>query len=398
MANILFLAHRIPYPPNKGDKIRSWNFLSHLLKQHNVHLGFFVDDKQDLIHIPYLETLASSVCFETVNKTGQKIKSLSGLLSGQALTTSAYPYAKLRQYASELVNAGEIDLIFLFSAATGPIVADGNKIPILTDLVDVDSQKWISYGEQAVWPLSWIYKREGKKLGQYERQLTEKSSFSMLVSDQEAELFSSLAPDVEAKVKAVPNGVDLALFDPSLNDSSDQREVVLFTGAMDYQPNSDAVIWFANEIWPAVVARHKNAVFRIAGGPKVSQVEALRSLPNVEVLGYVDDMAKEISEATICVAPLRTARGIQNKVLEGMAMAKPVVATSLANEGINAQHGLELLVADEKDAFAEAVMHLLECPQGRSSISMAARAFVEQQFTWEHAFHKLDQLIEKSLL
>ncbi len=397
MANILFLAHRIPYPPNKGDKIRSWNFLSHLFEKHNVHLGFFVDDAKDMVHVPYLKNLTSSLCFKNVNPVFQKLKSLTGLLTGRALTTSAYPYARLRQYASGLIESGEIDLVFLFSAATGPIVGNGCNVPIVADLVDVDSQKWISYSRDAVWPLSWLYKREGKKLGEYERQLTEKAAFATLVSDQEAELFSSLVPELGAKIQAVPNGVDLALFNPFAYEDLVQGDVVLFTGAMDYQPNIDAVTWFASEIWPAIVARRESAVFRIAGGPAVAKVEALGDLPNVEVVGYVEDMAKEISKATVCVAPLRTARGIQNKVLEGMAMAKPVVATSLANEGINAETGVELLVADGEVAFSEAVLLLLECAEDRSSIANAARAFVEKNFTWNQAFQKLDELIGKSL-
>lgn len=397
MANILFLAHRIPYPPNKGDKIRSWHFLSHLLDKHNVHLGFFVDDSKDLEHVPFLEKRAASICFEKTTPLAQKVRSLRGLVTGKALTVSAYPYGHIQRYTSELISSENLDLVVLFSAATGPLVSDSCEVPIITDLVDVDSEKWAAYAKNAKWPLSWIYRREGAKLGEYEAELSSRSRETLLVSEQEAELFSVLNPEQASKSHAVPNGVDLQKFSPNLYADPSRNDTIIFTGAMDYQPNIEAVTWFCREIWPMIFAKNNGAIFKIAGGPMTSKLEALKGVPGVEVLGYVDDMAKEIAAAAVCVAPLRTARGIQNKVLEAMAMGKPTVATRLANEGINAVDGDSICVADTASDIAAKVNELIANSVEQKRVGKSARAFVENHFTWDHAFAKLDALVGKYL-
>lgn len=395
MANILFLAHRIPYPPNKGDKIRSWHFLSHLFEKHDVHLGFFIDDKNDLSHVPFLKEQAKSICFVEVHPSVQKIQSLKALLTNNPLTIGAYPYGRLRSYAQNLIDAGEVDLVFLFSAATGPIIPASTTVPVVTDLVDVDSQKWLSYSERSLWPLSWLYRREARKLGQYEAALARRSAATLLVSEQEAQLFSSLNDALDGKIHAVSNGVDFEHFTPTA--SSGSRKTVLFTGAMDYQPNVEAVGWFSQKVWPHVVKRHPGTIFRIAGGPVHPAVQALAKVAGVEVAGYVPDMASEIAAATVSVAPLQTARGIQNKVLEAMAMEKPVVATSLANEGINAEDGEAIIIADEPSHYVEQVSIFLNDAGACGKVGANARRFVEQNFTWASAFKKLDALVGAAL-
>ncbi|WP_262691495.1 TIGR03087 family PEP-CTERM/XrtA system glycosyltransferase [Kordiimonas aestuarii] len=400
MARILFLAHRIPYPPNKGDKIRSWHFLKHLFANHDVHVGFYVDQKADLAHIDIFAKLAKSVCVESVDKRWQKIRAVSGLLDGRPLTLSAYPAGRLRAYAQKLLGAGEVDLVFLSSGATGPIV-DGltEAVATITDLVDVDSAKWAMYAPRARWPMSWIYRRESVKLAVYEQALAAQADATLLVSEKEAVFFrAQLQPDVAHRVIAVRNGVDLDYFDPArVRAKENDTPEVIFTGAMDYAPNIEAAIWFVRQVWPTVRASVPDAIFTIAGGPRTSAVNALAREPGVRVLGYVDDMAESIAGAQVVVAPLLTARGIQNKVLEGMAMKKAVVATSGAHEGIEAEAGQALLVADDATAFAFNVARVLENPPLRQKLGDAARDFVCAHHCWQNVCENLDQVIETAL-
>ena len=192
----------------------------------------------------------------------------------------------------------------------------------------------------------------------------------------------------------MPNGVDLTKFDPARYDIPPGTGMqVIFTGAMDYAPNVEAVCWFAANVWPSIAARNPHARFKIAGGPEQSDVRRLESITGIDVLGYVDDMAATIAGADIVVAPLLTARGIQNKVLEGMAMAKPVVATSAAHEGIAAKAGAQLLVADGANAFAEAVLTLLNDATKREAMGLAARQFIETHHSWQQSHHVLAELL-----
>jgi sugar transferase (PEP-CTERM/EpsH1 system associated) len=410
MANILFLAHRIPYPPNKGDKIRSWHVLEHLLKSHNVHLGFFVDDELDLVHVPFLEEKTVSSCWELVSKPGQFIRSLMGLFTSKPLSVEAYPKAILKSYVECLCRQKQIDLVYVFSGAMMEFTDSPVKhnIPVIVDLVDVDSAKWADYAASSVFPLSAIFDREAKVLLRYEEDAAQKSKSTLFVSEAEAALFNKLTNDrIHTRVKSLNNGVDLKKFDPEKYEGLEvgghngsaraERPVVLFTGAMDYRPNVEAVSWFADAIWPVIKEKQPDAIFRIAGGPVAASVQKLNGQNDIEVVGYVDDMAEEISKASVIVAPLKTARGIQNKVLEGMAMAKPVVATGLANEGINAKSGDDIIVANDIDGFALAVINLLENIDTAKALGVRARTFVENHFVWEQAFSVLDQTFETVL-
>lgn len=399
MAKILFLVHRIPYPPNKGDKIRSWNFLRHLCETHEVHAGFFVDDPADIQHVKVLEEHCRSVHWSFASPMKQKLASLRGFLNGRCLTEMAYPSAKLREGVKQVLDRG-IDCVFLYSAASRAFLPKEVTVPIITDFVDVDSAKWEAYAAQKSGPLSAIYHREARLLARYEHNLARESATSVFVSGDEAALFRERlgAPSSAAEVFGIPNGVDTEAFDPDKYQG--QRSAgkrVLFTGAMDYAPNVDAVEWFVRDIFPAIRRAINDVEFFVAGRPVAPAVKALGTEDGVTVLGGVDDMAAEIAKADVVVAPLRTARGIQNKVLEGMAMAKPVVCTSAANEGINAVVGESIIVADEVEAFAESVIDLLNDPKKAHQISQNARRFVQQFNSWEAAFSQLDTVISDAL-
>lgn len=396
MANILFLSHRIPYPPNKGDKIRSWNFLSRLSDDHTVHLGFYVDNPNDLQYVPKLKDQFASVCYEQVNPLVQKVRSLLGLLNGKSLTECAYPPRKLKKYCNDLISNQQIDLVFLFSAATAPLIEARSDVRVVADLVDVDSQKWGSYAKAARWPLSWLYKREARKLAAFETHVATRAFKTIFVSNDEACLFQTLNPALKDKIIGIANGVDTDFFDPKKYSFKSRGQKIIFTGAMDYHPNIEAAEWFCNNVWPHVLLKNPGAEFLIAGGPITSRSRKLALQTGVCVLGYVEDMAATISGAQIVVAPLQTARGIQNKVLEAMSMAKPVVATQLANEGINAQANIHICIADTGPQFCDAICNLLEDHTIGERLGKSARSYVKQNFSWERSYAQLNALLSES--
>jgi len=400
MANILFLAHRIPYPPNKGDKIRSWNFLRRLASEHTVHAGFYVDDPNDRENISVVGDLCASSCAVEVSPFLQKLYSLRGFLCGRSLTEMAYPRMRLRRYVSRLLQSGQVDCVFLFSAATATLIEEDCAVPIISDLVDVDSAKWEAYADAKEGPLSWIYSREGRLLSRFEGQVAGRSHASLFVSEDEAKLMRERHPDVAAKVFGVANGVATEVFDPALYDIKQMQGPeparVVFTGAMNYAPNIEAVAWFTKEIWGRVIEKFPEAEFVIAGSPVSAEVKKLASAPGVTVLGFVEDMAQVLAEARVVVAPLKTARGIQNKVLEAMAMAKPVVATRLANEGINAPMGEGVLLADEIDSFASQIIDLLNSPEKALEIGACGRAYVLEHFSWDQKYGELADLVKSA--
>jgi sugar transferase (PEP-CTERM/EpsH1 system associated) len=265
----------------------------------------------------------------------------------------------------------------------------------VADLVDVDSDKWRQYAPTQRWPYSAIYRRESGALLRYERQIAGEFDSTVFVSAPEAQLFRQLAPESANKVWHVNNGVDCDYFSPErtyANPYGDGERVLVFTGAMDYWPNVDAVVAFAQETFPNILSRDANARFYIVGARPTPDVQRLAALPGVKVTGAVPDIRPYIAYAKLAVAPLRLARGIQNKVLEAMAMAKPVVASPQAAEGIEAQIGQELIVAVDGAAFVQQTVHLLQ-HDGAAEIGLAGRARVLASYSWESSLSRFEQML-----
>ncbi|MDA5193606.1 TIGR03087 family PEP-CTERM/XrtA system glycosyltransferase [Govanella unica] len=398
MADILFLAHRIPYPPNKGDKIRSWHMLLHLAKRHSVYLGCFVDDPEDMAHVAFLRTICADVCALPINPLHNKIRSLQGLLRDEALSVAFYRDARMTAWVDRVLGQGPMAATVLFSSPVGQFILGRGRVcgRTVMDFVDIDSDKWRQYAENKPWPMSWIYQREQRKLLAFERKMAATVQSSLFVSPKEAELFQKLAPEVAARVGHLNNGVDFNYFSPDHVFPSPYKmgeRALVFTGAMDYWANVDAVDWFARAIFPQIRAAAPDTVFYIVGGKPMAAVQALRSLPGVVVTGRVEDVRPYVAHAALAVCPLRIARGIQNKVLEGMAMAQPVVATPQAFEGIEATPGEHLLVADGVDDFAATVLDVLS---GRVDPELGARArnCVMTNYSWDQNLKVLDILLD----
>ncbi|PKO35752.1 MAG: sugar transferase [Betaproteobacteria bacterium HGW-Betaproteobacteria-7] len=395
MANILYLVHRLPYPPNKGDKVRSYNLLKHLLKQHRVFLGTFIDDPEDAVHIPVLQGMCANLHVARIDPRLAKIRSLNGLLAGEPLTLRYYRDAGLMNWVDDICRFQKIDAAVVFSSAMAQYIEDKQRMPVLIDFVDVDSAKWTQYAPKHRWPLSWIYRREGRLLLSYERLMASKAARSFLVTAAEVELFGKLAPECSVRVEAMCNGVDADYFAPAADRPSPfaaDEETVVFTGAMDYWPNIDAVTWFVGEMLPALLQRRPKLRFYIVGRSPTPEVQALAG-DHVVVTGTVPDVRPYLQHAGVVVAPLRIARGIQNKILEAMAMERPVIAARECASPVDATPGSELLTADSADEFVSAIDAQLTDPASAAAIGRAARARVIARYSWEAHMSRIDPYI-----
>lgn len=393
MANLLYLVHRLPYPPNKGDKVRSYHLLRHLLQRHRVFLGTFIDDPDDEQHLPTLKALCPELHVERIEPRSAKIKSLTGLLSGEALTLAYYRSAGMQQWVREIAAAHELQASVVFSSAMAqyaqPLLP---QVPMLVDFVDVDSAKWTQYAPAHRWPLSTLYRREGRRLLAYERTVAAQAQRSYFVTPNETALFVSQAPECRDKVQSLSNGVDADFFSPDPqrpNPFAPGEQAVVFTGAMDYWPNIDGVSWFVADMLPRLRAHWPRARFYIVGRSPSPQVMALAG-EHVVVTGTVPDVRPYLQHAAAVVAPLRVARGIQNKILEAMAMQKAVVTVNSCADAIGANADQGLLRAESSDDFLQALAPLMDQPAHAAHLGVQARAFVEQGFSWQAHLSGID--------
>lgn len=395
MQDLLFLAHRIPYPPNKGDKIRSYHLLKYLSATYKVHLGTFIDDPIDWQYTDKLDALCASTCYIELKPLLAKIKSVQGLLTGEPLSLPYYKNKRMQAWVNQTLTTHSITKVLIFSSVMAQYINQDHDVDRVVDFVDVDSDKWRQYAQRCKGLKHWIYQREAQYLLGYEKTIAKQARASIFVSEQEAELFKTLAPELRHKVTHINNGVDTEYFSPELSFSSpyaDYDQVIVFTGAMDYWANVDAVVWFANAIFPLIAKRQPYVKFYIVGSKPTKEVLALATNAIV-VTGGVDDIRPYLAHAHLVVAPLRIARGIQNKVLEAMAMEKQVVATTSAMEGIAIQQELAVSVADSIEDIAHEIIEQLQ----KNLPAHQNRDFVLAKFSWEHNAKQLLSLLQVEL-
>ncbi len=396
--SLLFLCHRIPFPPNKGDKIRSYHLLRYLSVHYRVYLGAFVDDPNDWQYTDKLEELCEEVCLVKLNPKLARLKSLQAFYNGDALSLPYYLSGEMTRWVNQLQAVNSIERVVVYSAVMAQYVA-GEKYEASTkiaDMVDVDSEKWREYSLQKTFPMSWIYRREAQRLFKFECHVAESFNHSLFVSIAEADKFKELAPDVASCVGSYSNGVDTDYFCPQRDFPSPYKEnesALVFTGAMDYWPNIDAVNGFARDVFPAVMLNNPQARFYIVGSNPAAQVRKLADLPGVVVTGRVDDVRPYLAHAAAAIAPMRIARGIQNKVLEAMAMARPVIVSEAGIEGIKAIHGQDVLVVRQTGDYGRYLEGVLA--HSYEGLGSSARRRVIQDFSWENNLPLIGQLLEK---
>ncbi len=394
---VLFLAHRIPYPPDKGDKIRSWRLLQFLAARYRVHLACFVDDPADFAHKDMLSEICESATLLPLDRTIATARSTRGLLAGEPLTLAYFRDARMMR-AVEALRRRPLAAEIAFSSTMAQYIETGVAgRPRLIDFCDADSEKFSAYAGDARFPMKFVLAREGKTLAAYENAVANWADASFAITGDEAAQFNRRA-GLSRPVGWWSNGVDTEYFDPSCtNDVPGGAADIVFTGAMDYRANIDAVLYFVEEVWPAVRRAAPSATFAIVGARPSRAVMALGEVDGVCVTGRVEDIRPWICAAKLAVAPLRIARGIQNKALEAMAMATPMVATSAAATGLSVRAGEEIVIADTAEEYAAAIIELLNDGARLAAIGAAARRRVVTDYGWDRQLARFDAALQSAL-
>lgn len=394
MSEILFLAHRVPWPPNRGDKIRSYNMLRQLQQFGPVHIACFADDDEEAALDATLEHRLASQNI-VVRTKPQWRAGLEALATGQPISVTSFASAQLQRAVDQIVKQRPISCIFIFSGQMAQFIPAGYKGRVVMDFADVDSAKFESYAADCGLPMSWINAREGRLLSQFEKSIAQRADYSLLVSEAEAELFRQRSGLGSDRILAAGNGIDLDFYNPDIVPPLDQTfdgPLIVFTGQMDYRPNVEAVTSFSQDVMPTILQQYPNARFAIVGRAPTIAVRQLDGVNGTFVTGAVDDVRQWLAAADVVVAPLRIARGIQNKVLEAMAMKKPVVVSTAAAEGIAAQNGEHFLIAANAAHEAVLVNHLLKETAEAISLGLRAGRLMREKYSWDQQLSGLSNI------
>src|SRR6185437_4385138 len=351
---VLYLTHRVPFPPDKGDRIRNYHVLRQLARHHCVWLICLADEPIANEACIELNALCERVAVVPVSR-GRWLRAGMSLLRGHSISEGAFAEREMRRTIRAWTQEAQFAAAVVSASSLAPYlkVHELSAVPKIVDLVDVDSQKWSDFADHARGPKRWLYRQEAARIRQLERDLPKWTRAVAMVSQAEADVFDAFAGAGAATVAA--NGVDLDYFSISRESKTSASPSCVFVGAMDYWPNVDGAVWFAREVWPRLRAKIPDAEFRIVGRKPTPEVMRLAEIPGVQVIGSTPDVRPFIAEASVVVVPLRLARGIQNKVLEAMAMGKAVVAAPPALAALKTEPGTHLLKAATPEEWVEAL-------------------------------------------
>ncbi len=391
--DVLLLAQRLPFPPDRGDRITTWNLCRHFLGLGaRLRIGSFLWGPEDLEGLRRLHALGCEVLAPGLSPRGRKISCLKEFLRGRPLTLGYFGDRRLLRSLRDSLRDRRPDLCLAYSSSMGAyllgLASELEGVPKVMHFAELDSDKWAQYARNSGPAGRFVYGREARLMLRFERRLAAAMDLNLVVSPVEAKLFRKRIPDIPVSV--LPNGVDLEHFRPGPPEEKVPGRLI-FTGVMDYLPNVDGVLFFVRECWPALRERVPDASFTIVGRNPTPEVRRLGDLPGVVVTGGVPETPPWFQKACAAVVPLRLARGIQNKVLEAMASGLPVVCTTKAHEGIRAEPGAELLVADEPSRIVETLTGLLERPAWAEEVGKRARACVERNYDWDRILEGLDR-------
>jgi len=390
---ILFLAHRVPYPPNRGDRIRSFHILRFLAQRADVSVAFLAEEQPSPETQQALKRLCSDVAGLRLGRYRRWINAARSLTFGRTATEGLFRCNRLRRLLARWSKTTRFDAVVVFCSSMVQYldVPGLAGVPVLVDLVDVDSQKWLQYAEEASGVQRRLYQIEGKRLRRLEQSLPLRAKAITLVSRCEAELYRSFCP--ADSVHVMSNGVDLDYFRPREDSDSTSSEDCVFVGALDYRANVEGIHWFCDEIWPEVRRRQPKATFTVVGSKPSPLVRRLARRPGVRLACNVPDVRPYLAEAAMVVVPLRIARGIQNKVLEALGMAKAVIATPEALEGIAIEPEVHACQARTPAEWIESMVRLLKDAPARDRLGRAGRTFVEAHHCWDRQLQPLATLL-----
>jgi polysaccharide biosynthesis protein PslH len=390
---VLYITHRVPYPPDKGDRIRNFHMLRQLSARAEVWLVALADEPVPESTRQALDAVCQVVRILPVSGWGRKVRAGLSAISGGSLTVGAFHEPAVDAVVREFLAKTTFTSALVSCSGLAPYLQRSGleKVPGYVDLVDVDSQKWFDFAQAVGGPKRWLYQFEGRRLRELERRLPKWARAISIVSPHETAVYESFAGANTATTAM--NGVDLEYFQPVPLDAP-TIPACAFVGALDYLPNVDAAIYFAKDIWPTIHAQVPEAEFHVIGRKPTPEVQALGQIPGVVVVGQVPDVRPHVAKAAIAVTPMRLSRGLQNKVLEAMAMAKPVVAAPPALAALQVKPGRDVVSASTPEEWVAAIVDLLRNPTRRQELSRNARQFVEDHHHWDRCLRPmLDQVV-----
>ncbi len=390
---ILFVCHRLPYPPNRGGKIRPFNFICHLHQQHEVVVASLAHTELERSEGAPLKDHCSEVIAEVVPEADRWRRAILALPTTKPSSVAYFWSPRLARRIRQAAAQKPFDAIFVHCAFMGPYVKDLLAGLRVLDFGDLDSGKWFDYSRHRSFPFSWGYGLEARKLRRYEKHLARIFDRYTVTTQGELEEYKTLGGPHPATV--IPNGVETSYFHRRAADHPDSA-VLVFLGRMDYYPNAEGVLYFAREVFPLVRQAMPEAQLRIVGSNPSEPIKSLGRTPGIPVTGHVPDVRSHVEATAVSIVPLRIARGTQNKILECMAMGIPVVSSSQAARGIQATPGQHLLVADGPQEFADRVLDLLRNPALRKQLADAAHQQVQSAHAWPSSLRILDTVLDPS--
>jgi sugar transferase (PEP-CTERM/EpsH1 system associated) len=390
MKRLLFISHRLPYPPDKGERVRAFNELKALSGDYSIVLASLTHSKSDFETAAKLRRYCCRVMLAPAGGAAGMARGLWSLLRGKSITEGYFWSAALARQIASLTEEEPFDLVVAYCSGMLPLAMAARCKTRIVDLVDVDSAKWSAYAARSRWPARWLYSREAATVARLERQAIQTSDAVTLVSEAEATMVDGAGP----KVYVVGNGVDFEYFDPQVVQVAAGPSIV-FTGSMDYRPNSEGVCWFAQQVWPALFKAQPHFHLVIVGRNPTPAVRRLANRPGIIVTGAVDDVRPFLAAATVAIAPLLVARGVQNKVLEAMSMGKAVVGSTAAMEGLQLELGRDALAAGTPGEWVQTILRLIRDDQFRAQIQRSARMCVEQNYSWQAQMEPLLSLCQR---
>jgi polysaccharide biosynthesis protein PslH len=389
---LLYLCQRIPYPPDRGDRIAVFHQIRHLRQKHEVTIGSLAHPGTQANAERLERDLGIRIIAPPHSAVRRSQEMLRAFLQGNPLSLGYFRNPVLQSLIDEELSSLRYDATIVFSSSMAQYVEQYKSIPKIMHFCDVDSQKWASMAQSAHGLKRWTFGRESRILLEYERKVAAEFSVSCVVSQNEADLFKKHIPGIPVHV--IENGVDVEYFAAVPRHPEGLR--IVFVGVMDYAPNVDAVSFFAARVWDKIHTMHPHARFVIVGSRPSKEVRNLAQIPGVEVTGYIPDIRTCLSSATISIAPLAIARGVQNKILEAMAAGVPVLTTPGVAKGLPAGAEQYVFTAErEAEPFSSALLELLKHGIARDEKAREAQKFVQQNCTWAAKLQALDGLLSQ---
>ena len=390
---ILYVCHRFPFPPKRGGKIRPFNMIRHLSQSHEVVVCSLSRSDEETAQAQGIAPHCAEFHVAQVDDRLQSLRMVATLPTPITASTSFFHSGKLARTIDRLLAERAFDLIFVHCSSVAHYVQHVRHIPKILDFGDMDSHKWLEYVHHKPFPLSAGYWWEGRRVLAQEKRLARR--FDLCTATTRAEWQTLNGYGAARDTDWFPNGVDAEYFAPSAEPHD--PNTIVFIGRMDYYPNQQCMFDFCAQVLPLLRAKRPSLQLQIVGADPSPAVQRLGNLAGVTVTGSVPDVRPFTTRAALTVAPLRIARGTQNKILEAMAMGVPVVTTSVAAGGVDAVPGQHLLTADTPEQTAEAVLRVMDDAAERTRLAQAGRARVLSHHAWPSSMKRLDAIIERCM-